>query len=467
MSVVLVLDIGTSKLCALALSTETAQPVAVRSCANDADVPGLPPGWHEQDPSRITANCYRLLKDVITEIGDCEVAGIGFSGQMHGVLLADSNRWPMTNLITWRDQRTLQPVGEGSLAAARERLDADAPRRAGCRLNAGYGGATLHWMAAHDQLPAGARALTIADHTAASLTGVMSTEPTHAASWGIMDAVSGQWDATSVRRLRIRESALPTIRPSGRPIGAILPKAAARLGLPEGVPVCAPVGDNQASVIGAAGLGSDAAVVNLGTGGQVSVPCSQYTFLPDLETRPMPLGGYILVGASLCGGWAYAYLNRFFRDIAKQIGGHDLEEGETYRRMNDLAASAPWGCEGLTADTRFSGTRGNPDIRGAFAGISRENLTAANLTRAVAEGMVGELADLGRRAGLRDLSRIVAGGNAVRKNPLAVKIIEKAFDLPCRLGPAGEEAALGAAFCTAVGLGLLRPEDVCPGASGS
>jgi len=460
MSVVLVLDIGTSKLCALALSTETARPVAVRSCANDADMPGVPSGRHEQDPVRITENCHRLLKEVAAEAADPDVLGIGFSGQMHGVLLVDGDHGPLTNLITWRDQRTVESQGAGSLDAALTCLDADAPARAGCRLNAGYGGATLHWLAANDRLPEGARALTIADYVAASLTGVASTEPTHAASWGILDVALGQWDPASVERLSIPASTLPEICPSGTEIGRILPELAAELSLPGGVRVCAPVGDNQASVIGAAGLGSGAAVVNLGTGGQVSVPCREYKFIPELETRPMPLGGYILVGASLCGGWAYAYLNRFFRDVVKQVAGLDLPEDDLYARMNDLATSASDGSEGLTADTRFSGTRGAPDIRGGIAGIDRENLTAANLTRAVVEGMVRELADLGRQAGLEHLSHIIASGNAARKNPLVLQVIEKAFGLRCSLGPAGEEAALGAAFCTAVGLGLLTPEAV-------
>ena len=105
------------------------------------------------------------------------------------------------------------------------------------------------------------------------------------------------------------------------------------------------------------------------------------------------------------------------------------------------------------------------DDEGTLSGIDTANLTAANMTRAVLEGMVRELADLGRLCGLQHISHIVAGGNAVRKNPLVIEIIEKAFGLPCRVGRASEEAALGAAFCTAVRLGLLTPEAVDRAAS--
>ncbi|NQT18429.1 MAG: hypothetical protein HQ592_01900 [Planctomycetes bacterium] len=465
MSVVVVLDIGTSKLCALALCTKTARPLAVRSCANNADVEGLPAGRHEQNPARIAADCRRLLKEVLAETPGAEVAGIGFSGQMHGVLLVDKANRPLTNLITWRDQRTLEQEKPGSLNGALERLNADTTRRAGCKLSAGYGGATLHWLAANGQLRAGCIALTIADFVAASLSGAACTEPTHAASWGILDAASREWDAASIARLGIPAHVLPAIRPSGAPTGEVLADVAIQLGLPPGVKVSAPVGDNQASVIGAAGLSGKAAVVNLGTGGQVSVPCDEYMYVAELETRPMPIDGYILVGASLCGGWSYAYLNRFYRELVQQIAGVNMTEADIYASMNALAAAAPDGSADLKADTRFSGTRADADLRGCFADIDCANLTAANMTRAVLEGMVGELADVGRLCGLGHLSHIVAGGNAVRRNPLVVTIIEKAFGLPCRLGQAGEDAAMGAALCTAVRLGLLAPEAVDRAAS--
>jgi hypothetical protein len=52
MAILLSLDIGTSKLCALALSTKTMLPMAIRSAPNDADVPDLAPGRHEQNPAK-------------------------------------------------------------------------------------------------------------------------------------------------------------------------------------------------------------------------------------------------------------------------------------------------------------------------------------------------------------------------------------------------------------------------------
>ncbi|HPS02927.1 MAG TPA: hypothetical protein PLA90_15420, partial [Candidatus Sumerlaeota bacterium] len=73
---------------------------------------------------------------------------------------------------------------------------------------------------------------------------------------------------------------------------------------------------------------------------------------------------------------------------------------------------------------------------------------------AVLEGMLRELADLGRLAGLGAASRVVASGNAVRKNPILKSLIEESFQLPCSLALHSEEAALGAALCARRSLGF-------------
>ncbi|MBN2307779.1 MAG: hypothetical protein JXR94_02340 [Candidatus Hydrogenedentes bacterium] len=444
MATVLGLDIGTTKLCALALSVETGEALAVRSAPNDADISPLPHDRHEQDPVRIRDRCFELVRAVAADgaVVEGDVGGIGLSGQMHGVLLVGGERpAPCTDFITWRDQRG---HGDGD----------EAVERCGCRLHPGYGGATLGWMVENGCLPAGARALSAADYVAGCLSGCYSSEPTHGASWGLLDVRAGQWDRERVEALGIPEEALPELRPSCRPLGALLPDMAKALGLPGEVQVCAPVGDNQASVIGAAGFADDTAVLNLGTGGQISVFKGAYAFREGLETRPMPLGGYLLVGASLCGGWAYAYLRRFIQDTVRAFGGAAPGDEAVYARMNELALETAPGAAGLMADTRFSGQRGRPEIRGALEGIDRENLTPGNLVRAFAEGMVRELRDMASAAGLDGVGRILATGNAVRKNPAVPGIVEQLFGVPCEVGHAEEEAALGAARAAAAGLGL-------------
>jgi len=493
--VVLSLDIGTSNLCALALSCDSLQPVAICSQENDTEIANLSAGYHEQDPQRIRDLCLCLIQKLLSEknvhpvrgpkgkgsngVHENEVVGIGITGQMHGVLLVNpvrnsrdganisngvnSDLEPQSNLITWRDQRTLAGDKPGYIDKAVEALGADMQQRTGCRLHAGYGGATLYWLSKNNKLPESAVALTIADYVAGYLTGVIATEATHAASWGIFNLQENMWDTEAVDKLGITMDMLPEVHSTERPLGTIQPALAKQLGLGNNVQVYSPVGDNQAGIIGAAGFAGNAAVLNLGTGGQISIPQNEYKFVETFETRPMPFGGFILVGASLCGGWSYACLQKFIQATVREFAAAELSDEEIYKRMNAIAAETEEGASGITVNTRFSGTRLEPNLRGSISGIGVDNLTVANLARGFVEGMVRELADMASAAGVKDFTRIIASGNAVRRNPVVSEVIESIFGLPCYISTNREAAALGAAYAAAIGLGLITKDDVCPG----
>ena len=453
MAVILSLDIGTSKVCSLALSLKTLKPMAVHSMANAADVADLAEGRYEQNPRRIREGCLELLARVCRDpaVNSDEVVGIGVTGQMHGVLLVDGTLEPLTNLITWRDQRAL----ETDLSLIRP--DADDLSRCGCGLHAGYGGATLHWLGKGELIPAGARALTIADFVVSSLTGEIATEPTHAASWGLYNLGTNDWDDIMVERLGLSRDVLAPVIATATRQGGLTQRCANALGLAADTPVCASMGDNQASVIGAAGFAERTAVLNLGTGGQISIPRDDCATFVGLETRLMPFGRCILVGASLCGGWSYAYLKQFFQEVVRNFTGQELADADVYEVMNELADDQ---VNALRVDTRFTGTRYEPSVRGTIGGIDGHNLTPGQLVYAFAEGMVRELAEMVPAEILADIDVIAAGGNAVRKNPLVRGLIEKDFGRGCRITAPREEAALGAAYAAGVGLALVQPERV-------
>jgi sugar (pentulose or hexulose) kinase len=462
--IVLSLDIGTSNLCALALSCDSLQPIAICSEVNDAEIVNLSAGYHEQDPLRIRDLCLDLFKKLLREkkVDENGVVGIGLTGQMHGVLLVNSELEPQSNLITWRDQRTLESGNAGNINEAAGVLGTDVYQRTGCRLHAGYGGATLHWLSKGNKLPEGVVALTIADYVAGCLTGVISTEATHAASWGIFDLQKVEWDSEAVDKLGFPKEVLPKVKSTAKPLGTILPAIAKQLDLGSNVQVCSPVGDNQASIIGASGFAGDAALLNLGTGGQISIPQKEYKFVETFETRPMPFGGFILVGASLCGGWAYSYLHNFIQTTVKEFSGIEVSDEEVYQRMNSIAAETEEGASGITVDTRFNGTRLEPNLRGSVSGIGVDNLTIANLARGFIEGIVRELADMASAAGVNEFTRIIASGNAVRRNHVVPDVIESIFGLSCYISTNREAAALGVAYSVAIGLGLISKDDICP-----
>ena len=82
--------------------------------------------------------------------------------------------------------------------------------------------------------------------------------------------------------------------------------------LPSGIPVAVAIGDNQASFLGAVTNPDSSILVNVGTGSQISFVTKEVTHLKSGEIRPLTDDKYIFVGASLCGGRAYAVLKNFF-----------------------------------------------------------------------------------------------------------------------------------------------------------
>ncbi|MDD3925565.1 MAG: FGGY family carbohydrate kinase [bacterium] len=451
------LDIGTGKICALAVDMENGKTAGMVSASNDAAMDSEP-GRAEQDPLRIRDICFNLLQELaeLPEVKNEVAGGIGLTGQMHGLLLCDEKLAPLTPLYTWQDQRIMEAAdGKRSYMDMMSELC----RSAGISSPApapGYGGATLFRLLRDNTLPSGAVALTIHGYIAACLCRTTVIDTTDAAAWGLLDMQKGGWNRPMLKALRLPEEILPSIRPSGAVMGSLSSSTAERLGLRHGIPVCTPLGDNQAGFVGSVDLGRPAPLLNLGTGGQISIPSWLPSENGSLDNRPMPGGGYLLVGASLCGGRAYAWLENFFKAVGRDVFGLQAEE-PLFNIMNSLAAVVPAGAGGLSVSTLFAGTRSDPEAKGAITGIDRENFTPATLCRGVIEGMVDELYGYFLQAETRLEAEYIAGsGNGVRRNPVLRRYIEDRFGSVLKIPAHNEEAAFGAALAAAVGTGFFK-----------
>jgi sedoheptulokinase len=326
------LDLGTTSISAVLFDPERRVALCSAECANNAGIAGLAEGCHEQCAATISAAACELVASLVQQAGvpPERIEGLALTGQQHGLVVVDAGLNPLTNLITWRDQRA---------ATVSARLPKhDYGPGTGCFLHPGYGGLTLHHLIREGELPKGAyKALPITGFLAARLTGCSSIDETMAASWGILDVRSRCWHQPLLKLLAIPEELLPEVGTSGSPLGPVVHSSATGL-VPQTI-VFNPVGDNQAGFAGVGDLGGREAVVNLGTSAQISVFNPQYSFSPELETRPFPGSGFLRVYAALCGGWAYGYLARFFRQVAEQIGGVTLSLSDVFDRMQNAHAN--------------------------------------------------------------------------------------------------------------------------------
>src|SRR5205085_2896429 len=94
----------------------------VRRVSVPDPVAGLPPTRHELDPAAVLAAVRELLGGLLRDAPDA--AGLVVCGQMHGLVLTDEHGVPHSNVITWKDQRAVEPSarGPGSVFDALARL---------------------------------------------------------------------------------------------------------------------------------------------------------------------------------------------------------------------------------------------------------------------------------------------------------------------------------------------------------
>ena len=422
------IDIGTSSICGVVYDDATAQVKSITR-ANDAAIEGGPAWSFRQDPERILA----ITRQLLDELMESGVASVGFSGQMHGMLYVDAGGRAVSPLYTWQDGSAAQTVPDGSKSYAKWLSE-----RTGYEVSTGYGLATHFYNINTGAVPADAVKLcTVMDFVAMSLCGETSPlcEPSNAASLGLFDKRSLQFDPDAPAKAGINPVILPEVRPAGTVVGHY-----------KGIPVYVPIGDNQAAFLGSVNDKTATVHVTIGTSSQISVYTDTFVEVPQLDTRPLPGGGYILVGAALCGGVSFAMLKDFYAGVVETFTGTKPTDKEIYDKMCGNAAA---GTDGLAVRTTFSGTRREPSLRGEISGIDLRNLTPGRLTTALLKGICQELKGFYDclPEDMRTSRKTVTGsGNGLRKNPLLQKLLSETFALPLELTSHQEEAALGAAI---------------------
>jgi len=413
------IDCGTGKV-AIALVDAAGNQLHTGSRPHAADLPSAT-GRHEQDAERIIATAEALVRDVPSALR-AHISGIGFTGQMHGVVLHDAATKPLSPLVTWQDKRAAE--------------DASFLPSLGRPMNTGFGMATLAWWARRGELPTTARAATIHGLLAARW-GTLDRapiDPTDAAAWGGLAVLPG-----------IPPTVLPTLTDHGALIALLTPVSASNLGLNAGIPLYAPLGDNQASVRATLGDPARDLGFTLGTGCQLAavLPRSQTIALGHAERRPYDAQHDLIVAAPLCGGAAWRWLAETAASWLSDLGQSAPALEVMYARLDDLGLAAN---DALTFAPHLLGERHDDALTGALAGLRLGNGSLGQIARALARGISANARDLLPPIARQGRTRVVASGNALRRSLLLRTMAEQELGVPLVLSERSEEAACGAAL---------------------
>ncbi len=409
------IDIGTTSVCGVVIDSQTGK--MLRSCTKNSDAFIQSNNeWEKiQSVEKIIATARGILDDLIDE----SVSVIGVTGQMHGIVYTDKDGNAVSPLYTWQDERGNRPYKDTTYAKYLNSFS-------------GYGNVTDFYNRENGVRPVEAMSYsTIHDYFVMKLCSLKKPlmHSSDAASFGCYDLKNNKFDY----------DCNVDITPDYTIAGEY-----------KGIPVSVAIGDNQASVFST--LADEKNILlNIGTGSQVSVVSSTPVIADNIETRPYFEGKYLIVGSALCGGRAYSLLKNFYSEILGYI--ETVDDDKVYEILGKMLQSAEK--SDLKVDTRFAGTRKNPEICGSISGITTENFNPFQLARGVLEGMATELFDMYKEMQIEKCG-IVASGNGIRKNGVLVKIFEEMFNSKMKVPKHLEEAAFGAALFGLVACGKFK-----------
>jgi xylulokinase len=424
-------DVGTSSVKALAVDDGGAV-VATAERSYPVSMPR--PGWSEQDPD----DWWAATEAVLDELGADEAAGIGLSGQMHGLVVLDADRRPLRPAILWNDGRSQPQATKIEEELGLEHL----VELSGNRALAGFTAPKLAWLAAHEPAVHD-RIQTVLlpkDYVRLRLTGELATDVSDASGTLLLDVARRSWSSELAAAFAVDPGWLPALHESPETTGETA----------GGVPVAAGAGDQAAGALGVGATAEDSpASLVLGTSGVIFA--ARDTFAPD------PQGRLHAFCHALPQTWHVMAVILSAAGALSWLAGALQSEDELPRLLDEAGDWEP-GVEGLTFAPYLSGERTphpDSDVRGAFVGLGLRHNRGA-LVRAVLEGVGYALRDgldlIAESGHAPDCARVSGGG---ARSGLWLRILASILDLPLQRTSSEAGAAMGAALLGGVCGGLF------------
>lgn len=446
MAIILGIDIGTSSVKTMLWNTEYALTVTE---ASEYDVSIPEEGYAEQNPEIWWSGLKKCLEKLSFRYSDefGRIAGIGYSGQMHGIVVLDSDGKPLRPAIIWLDQRSGRQIEEICRKVSPERFG-----KLTCnRLFTGFAFPSLTWI--REEQPEIyekiACILSPKDYIRYRMTGAIATEVSDASATGIFDTADRCWSSELIREFGFRSSIFPPCNESSAIAGEVSTACAAETGLRKGIPVIYGSGDQQAQSIGNGVCREGKIICNIGTGGQIAAYSEKPVYDTRLRTHTfchaIP-GAYTIFGATLTSGMSQKWLKN---NILKASG---------YSELTDMASEVRPGSDGLVFLPYLCGERTpymNPSAKAVFFGLTLD-MDRRNLSRAVMEGVIYSLKDclmICQDMGI-DADTVIASGGGAR-SPLWLQMQADIFGKKIKVCRIREQACLGACIEAAVGLSVF------------
>ena len=380
-------DIGSSSVKASLVNAESGKCVASAFYPKtEAEIIAVQSGWAEQKPEMWWANLKLATRDVMdaSSIRKEDIAAIGISYQMHGLVCVDKNQQVLRPAIIWCDSRAV-PYGEKAFHSLGEE------RCLSHLLNSpgNFTASKLAWVKENEpEIYARIDKIMLpGDYIAMKLTGEVCTTVSGLSEGMFWDFKNNEVAKFLMEYYGFDSSLIAAIKPTFSEQGRVTTFAAAELGLKEGTPVTYRAGDqpNNALSLNVFNPGEIASTagtsgVVYGVNGAVNYdPQSRVnTFAHVSHTAEQTRLGVLLCinGTGILNSW-----------VKRTV----VPAGVSYAEMNELAAQAPIGSGGISILPFGNGAERmlqNRETGCSINGINFNLHTRNHIIRAAQEGIV-------------------------------------------------------------------------------
>lgn len=422
----------------------------------EAPIVAVRTGWAEQDPQMWWDNAKLALRKIMQQAGAKgeDIAAIGISYQMHGLVCVDKNQKVLRPSIIWCDSRAVAYGERAFNELGKERCLTHLLNSPG-----NFTAAKLAWVKENEpelfrQID---KVMLPGDYIAMKLTGEAQTTIS-GLSEGMM------WDFKTKRPAKFlldyfgfEDSLLAEVVPTFGIQSVVSEEAAQELGLKAGTPIGYRAGDQPNNAVSLNVFNPGEIASTAGTSGVVYGVLGDVNYDPESRVNTFAHANYTTatdrLGVLLCINGTGILNAWMHRNVMSDL---------SYSEMNDLAASVPVGSEGVKIIPFGNGAErvlGNKEVGCSVHGVNFNKHGRAHLARAAQEGIVFSFCygmEIMQQMGMK-LNKIHAGRANMFLSPLFRETLANVSGATIELYET--DGSVGAAKGAGIGAGIYKDHD--------
>ena len=422
----------------------------------EAPIVAVRTGWAEQDPQMWWDNAKLALRKIMHQAGAKgeDIAAIGISYQMHGLVCVDKNQKVLRPSIIWCDSRAVA-YGERAFNELGKEL---------CLthlLNSpgNFTAAKLAWVKENEpelfrQID---KVMLPGDYIAMKLTGEAQTTIS-----GLSEGMMWDFKAKKPAKFLLdyfgfEDSLLAEVVPTFGIQSVVSEEAVQELGLKAGTPIGYRAGDQPNNAVSLNVFNPGEIASTAGTSGVVYGVLGDVNYDPESRVNTFAHANYTTatdrLGVLLCINGTGILNAWMHRNVTSDL---------SYSEMNDLAASVPVGSEGVKIIPFGNGAErvlGNKEVGCSVHGVNFNKHGRAHLARAAQEGIVFSFCygmEIMQQMGMK-LNKIHAGRANMFLSPLFRETLANVSGATIELYET--DGSVGAAKGAGIGAGIYKDHD--------